>query len=420
MNINVDNSKAEARVLVIQPPRRRHYAVPVALHAAGMLERMDSELFIRSQILSNALARIGEKSGLALLRRLAGLSHPGLRDANVRISLGLMTCRYLKRRFSFNNRGQWLKSYMPQAAKKTLRRGFDRATVLYGFIRVIDPALFREARKQNLRVIGDQIIAPSLIEIRELRTQLERFPGWEPNLSVEGIKQKRELEHETWAHCDVITCMSEWVREGLIEEGLPPEKLWLLPYPSDQTELHEIERQADRETITIGFVGSVGLRKGAPYFFEVAKRLASERVRFVMVGPILLDKQIINRYKGPVEIIGPVPWLDVRRWLERFDIFYFPSTCEGSAGAVNEAMASALPVVTTPNSGSTVRDGIEGFIVSCDDVTTACDRIEKLVNDAVLRRSLGEAGRIRNKTFDLSWYSQELARRIVELSCTST
>ena len=82
-------------------------------------------------------------------------------------------------------------------------------------------------------------------------------------------------------------------------------------------------------------------------------------------------------------------------------------------------MASALPVVTTPNSGSTVRDGIEGFLVSYDDVTNACDRIEKLVNDAELRLSMGEAGRIRNKTFDQSWYSQELARRIVELSRTS-
>ncbi len=419
MSIHADNSKAEARVLVVHPTARRHYAVPVALHAAGMLERMDTELFIRSRALFKALAGIGEKLGLASLRRLASFSHPGLRDANVRVSLGL-TCRHLKRQLNFNNRAMGLKWYLPQAAKKTLRRGFDRATVMYGFVRVIDPALCREAQKQNLRVIGDQSIAPSLIQVRELRTQLERFPAWEPNLSVHAIKQYQELEHETWAYCDVITCMSEWVRDGLLQEGLPPEKLWLLPYPSGHTKLHEIKRQADRETITIGFVGSVGLRKGAPYFFEVAKRLASKQVRFVMVGPLLLDNQIINRNKGPVEIIGPVPRPDVGRWLERFDIFYFPSTCEGSAGAVNEAMASALPVVTTPNSGSTVRDGIEGFLVSCDDVTTACDRIEKLVNDAVLRRSLGDAGRIRNKTFDMSWYSQELARRIVELSCTST
>ena len=409
--MHIDNSKTEARVLVVQPAGRRHFVVPAALHIAGMLESMDTELFIRSRTLSNAFARIGEKLGLTILRRLAGRSHQALQDANVRVSLWL----HLNRQLNFNNRTKMLKWYVPQACKTTLRRGFDRATVLYGFVRVIDPLLCREARKQNLRVIGDQSIAPCLIQVRELRTQIERFPGWEPNLSVESIEQYQQLEHETWAHCDAITCMSEWVREGLVEEGLPPEKLWLLPYPSDQTGLHEIERQADRETITIGFVGSVGLRKGAPYFFEVAKRLASERVRFVMVGPILLDNQIINRNRGPTEIVGPVPRLDVRRWLERFDIFYYPSTCEGSAGAVNEAMASALPVVTTPNSGSTVRDGVEGYLVSYDDVAGACNRIEKLIEDAALRRSLGKAGRIRNKIYDLSWYSQELARRILGL-----
>ena len=416
--MHADNSKAESRVLVVQPTVRLNYAVPAALHAEGMLERVDTELFIRSEALANALARIGEKSGLVVLRRLAGMTHPGLRDANVRTSLSL-AFQYLKMQRNFNNWATGMKWYLPQAGKKTLRRGFERATILYGFISAIDPALCREAQKQNLRVVGDQIIAPSLILVRELRAQLERFPGWEPNLSVEGIKLFEEIEHETWTYCDVITCMSEWVRDGLIQEGLSPEKLWLLPYPSGHMGLHEIKRQADRSTITIGFVGSIGLRKGAPYFFEVARRLASKRVRFVMVGPVLLDNQIIGRNKGPVEIIGPVPRLDVKRWLERFDIFYFPSTCEGSAGSVNEAMASALPVVTTPNSGSTVRDGIEGFLVSYDDVTNACDRIEKLVNDAELRLSMGEAGRIRNKTFDQSWYSQELARRIVELCRTS-
>ena len=410
--MQVNNSKTKARVLVVQPTARRHYAVPAALHAAGMLERMDTELFIRSNTLANALAQVGKKSGLTGLRRIAGMSHPGLRDANVRISLDL-TWRHLKRQLSFSNRAVGLKWYMPQASKKTLRRGFGRATALYGFVRVIDPALCREARKRNLRVIGDQSIAPSLIQVRELRAQLERFPGWEPNLSVEGIEQYQELEHATWAHCDAITCMSEWVREGLIQEGLPSEKLWLLPYPSGHTRLHEIKRQTDRATITIGFVGSIGLRKGAPYFFEVAKRLASKRVRFVMVGPILLDNQVINHNKGTVEVIGPVPRIDVGHWLERFDIFYFPSTCEGSAGAVNEAMASALPVVTTPNSGSTVRDGKEGFLIAPDDVATACERIEELVHDAELRCSLGGAGRIRNKTFDLSWYSKALARHIL-------
>ena len=144
--------------------------------------------------------------------------------------------------------------------------------------------------------------------------------------------------------------------------------------------------------------------------------LATVRVRFVMVGPVLLDNRIMYHNKGPVEIMGTVPRIDVKRWLECFDIFFFPSTCEGSAGSVNEAMASALPVVTTPNSGSTVRDGVEGFLVPYDDVEAACERVERLVNDGDLRKSMGEAGRIRNKLFDLSWYSQELPRRIADMS----
>ena len=223
------------------------------------------------------LLELERNQGLVVLRRLAGMTHPGLRDANVRTSLSL-AFQYLKMQRNFNNWATGMKWYLPQAGKKTLRRGFERATILYGFISAIDPALCREAQKQNLRVVGDQIIAPSLILVRELRAQLERFPGWEPNLSVEGIKLFEEIEHETWAYCDVITCMSEWVRDGLIQEGLSPEKLWLLPYPSGHMGLHEIKRQADRSTITIGFVGSIGLRKGAPYFFEVARRLASKRV----------------------------------------------------------------------------------------------------------------------------------------------
>lgn len=410
------NSKPESRVLVVQPTVRLNYAVPAALHASGMLERMDTELFVRSERLANSFARLG-KTGLTDLRRIAGMSHPGLRDANVKSSLSL-AWKYHKMQRNFSSWAKGMKWYLPQAAKKTLARGFGQATALYGFVSAIDPAVCQEAKRQNLYVIGDQIIAPSLILLRELRIQSERFPGWEPNLSLEELRLFEELEHDTWMYCDVITCMSEWVLDGLVHEGLPRDKLWLIPYPSNHTNLHHIRRNKDRSTITVGFVGAVGLRKGAPYFFQVAKRLAGKRLRFVMVGPVRLDEQIVRQNKGAVEIIGSVPRIDVGCWLERFDIFFFPSTCEGSAGAINEAMASALPVVTTPNSGSTIRDGIEGFLVSYDDINTACDRIEKLANDERLRHSMGEAGRIRNKTFNLSWYSKELAQRVSGL-CAS-
>ena len=58
------------------------------------------------------------------------------------------------------------------------------------------------------------------------------------------------------------------------------------------------------------------------------------QARFVMVGPIALDAGAVARHAGAVELAGPVSRAEVPAWLEKFDVFFFPSTCEGSASAV--------------------------------------------------------------------------------------
>ena len=45
------------------------------------------------------------------------------------------------------------------------------------------------------------------------------------------------------------------------------------------------------------------------------------------------------------------------------DVFVFPSLFEGSAVVTYEALACGLPSVVTPDAGSVVRDGVEGFVV---------------------------------------------------------
>ena len=74
----------------------------------------------------------------------------------------------------------------------------------------------------------------------------------------------------------------------------------------------------------------------------------------------------------------------------------FPSLHEGSAFTVFEALASGLPVVTTPNAGSVVRDGEEGYIVPIRDVPALMDRILRLYENVDLRGPTPPAKRIRN------------------------
>jgi glycosyltransferase involved in cell wall biosynthesis len=80
-----------------------------------------------------------------------------------------------------------------------------------------------------------------------------------------------------------------------------------------------------------------------------------------------------------------------------------------------EAMASGLPVVTSPNSGTVARDGVEGYVAAYDDVDTLARRIRELAEDEGLRRDLGQAARRRAEHFNLDWYSGEVARLLREL-----
>jgi glycosyltransferase involved in cell wall biosynthesis len=128
-----------------------------------------------------------------------------------------------------------------------------------------------------------------------------------------------------------------------------------------------------------------------------------------MVGPVQLDPLKVAAHRGHVELIGGVPRSQVLDWLTRFDIFFFPTTCEGSAGSVMEAMASGLPVVTTPNSGTVARDGIEGFVAPYHDLDRLANAIRQLTDEPDLRLRMGKAARKRIETFNMDWYAQALA-----------
>jgi glycosyltransferase involved in cell wall biosynthesis len=254
----------------------------------------------------------------------------------------------------------------------------------------------------------------------EQERQRERWSTWEPRASVPGTAGAESWEQQTWPLLDHIVCASSYVRDGLLQAGVADSRITVLPYPVQLGDPPAVRRRDPGAPVTVGFLGGgVDLRKGAPYFVEVARRLARREVRFVMVGPVRLSAQGINAARAVVELVGQVARSAVAAWLARFDVFFFPSTCEGGANAVMEALAVGLPVVTSPNSGSVVRDGQEGYIVPYDDLDQAEARIAALIRDPALRRSLGAAARRRAAAFNLDWYSAELAGLIGRLHAAS-
>jgi glycosyltransferase involved in cell wall biosynthesis len=79
-----------------------------------------------------------------------------------------------------------------------------------------------------------------------------------------------------------------------------------------------------------------------------------------------------------------------------------------------EAAACGRPLITTDTPGcrDAARDGINGFLVPPDDPDKLADAIDRLANDAELRRAFGQ----RSREIAVEEFSSErVGREIVQL-----
>ena len=109
-----------------------------------------------------------------------------------------------------------------------------------------------------------------------------------------------------------------------------------------------------------------------------------------------------------VELVGPIPRAEILTQYAWADLFLLPSICEGSATVVYEAMAAGLPVICTPNTGSVVRNGCEGFIIPIRNSDAIADVIDRLSTDRELLFSLQKSARRRAQDYSLHAYKVRL------------
>jgi hypothetical protein len=399
--------RALPRVAVVQDGARLHYAVPRSLALSGMLERMFTEWFLfpgsDAMVFFKAVERL---IPTATGRRMADRSSPDIPSSRVakHLLLGIYL-RLARPWFQTPERYWWWCS--EQVARWIRSEGWGQADSIFGFVRNVHPRLCETAQRDGLIVVADQMIAPALVEQNQLQLEKARWPGWEQS-RAQDFRLVDEIERRTWAATDHITCASEYVKTGLIGCGVPTERISIIRYPIEVQEFIAPDRRGRVGPLTVGFVGNVGLRKGSPYFLAVARRLRGHGIRFVMAGPIGVSATARDELARDVELAGAIPRSRVRALLMEFDLLLFPSTCEGSAGAVTEAMAAGLPIVTSPNSGTLVEDGVNGFVRKYDDVEGMAHAVERLAADSALRQEMGEAARRAAESCSLRSYGQQL------------
>ncbi len=135
--------------------------------------------------------------------------------------------------------------------------------------------------------------------------------------------------------------------------GVPEKKLLLPRFGVDTEMFHPPDdlRQKSPET-SILFVGSLIMRKGLHDLLEALADPDLNKAKLIVVGEGMYAPQLtaLCRRLGlsdRTEWVGTLPPADVAALMRSVDILCLPSYMEGRPNAVNEAMASGLPVVTT-------------------------------------------------------------------------
>jgi len=387
-----------------------HYAIPRTVHSLGLLGQFYTDIWSGNGW-GDLIRMIPPAFQPKPVKRLAS-------RCVKEIPLGLVTdfpmlaLDYGFRRWRANNAEEELYIHMDAGRRfceGIIRHGLGDCDTLYSS-NSQGLELLAHARQRGLRTFSEQTIAPYEFERMLIGEEEERFPGWGGR--QEAVQEAGEAfsdrERQEWALCDRILCGADFVRDAIRSVGGPADKCMVVPYGFDfPKRKSEIRKRESRRPLRVLTVGTVCLRKGLPYVAETAETLRGE-MEFRVVGPCRLLPDGLAKLRSSVELIGPVPRSEVQTHFDWADVFLFPSLCEGSATVCYEALASGLPVICTPNTGSVVRDGEDGFLVPIRDVGAIVERLQELDRDRSRLAAMSEAALARREFFTLDAYAARL------------
>lgn len=207
-----------------------------------------------------------------------------------------------------------------------------------------------------------------------------------------------------------VICISRMVMEEIrFHYGVPERKLHVVYNGVDTSEFHPAVaatyREALRKSLGIAptaplflFVGSGFQRKGVAVLLQAMTMLPVEAC-LVVVGK---DKQarLFARKADQLGLGHRVRFVggqkDVRPYYGAADALVFPTLYEPFGNVALEAMACALPVVTSTKSGAAemVVEGENGFVRDALDVTGFAEAMRRLL-DPARRAAMAAEARMR-------------------------
>jgi glycosyltransferase involved in cell wall biosynthesis len=236
-------------------------------------------------------------------------------------------------------------------------------------------------KARGVMVVREMINCTKLRHRRELRLAYAALG--EPDgtgLTDELI----ERERRDVLAADFVVCPNPFVKQSVMEYGLPAERCIEASYGWSPQRLGSDTRLLpDRNGFTVAFVGSIDVRKGAPVLLEAWAR-ANIPGRLLLAGelkPMVQQKCAALLDRPDVVQCGFVR--DVGSVYRSADVFCLPTWEEGGPQVTFEAMGAGVVPVVTPmgTGGAFTADEDVGVLVPPGDVEALTGALRALAGD---------------------------------------
>ncbi len=213
------------------------------------------------------------------------------------------------------------------------------------------------------------------------------------------------------ARLGTVVVPSRAVADFLAEHGLPRDRLRVVPNGID---VRRTEPTPAHDPLVVGTAGILEHRKGIDVLIEACSR-TKKPVRLEVFGEGSLRNELERQAsEAGVDAVFHGDVAGFRDRLPELDIFVLASRDENLPMALLEAMAAAVPVISTRVGGVTelIEDGVSGLVVEPEAAAAVAAAIDSLAADELFRERIARAGGRRVA----EQFSQEvMARQMVDL-----
>ena len=160
-------------------------------------------------------------------------------------------------------------------------------------------------------------------------------------------------------------------------------------------------KNSSLQTLNLLFVGRLVPQKGLLTLLKsidiIVNQRAQKNIKLKIVGDGREREQAEKYIKGKnlndyIEFLGWVKLEGLNKIYNSADVFMLPSTFEGMASVVLQAMACGLPTISTKVLGSEdlVENGKNGFLVEVGDFQAMAEKISYLSNNREIILEMGK------------------------------